>query len=128
MNVRYTRPTGRQRTGPERQANLDLRAEGVGVAVQDGLHRRLAEGLVLLVIAAGHAVARVAVAPAGKALAVQLQAAGVLAVAVLLGVRNEIEVPGALAQLLLHLAGSRHGAAAARPAFATWWFSRLIRV
>ncbi len=64
--------------------HLDLGPEGVGVALEDGLDRGLADLLALLVVAAVDAVAVVAVAPAGEALAVQLQAARVLAVAVLL--------------------------------------------
>lgn len=103
------------------EGHLYLGPKGIGVAVQDGLHGRLPEALVLLVVAAGHAIAGVAVAPAGEALAVQLQAAGVLAVAVLLGVRDQVQVPGALAQLLPHLAGGRGTPTAAWPAF-TWGF------
>ena len=64
--------------------HLDLGAEGIGVALEDGLDGRLADLLGLLVVAAVDAVAVVAVAPAGEALAVQLEAARVLAVAVLL--------------------------------------------
>lgn len=51
-------------------ADLDLRPEGVGVALQDGLHRALPRRLVLSVVQARHAVARLAVAPRRKALAV----------------------------------------------------------
>jgi hypothetical protein len=65
-------------------SHLDLGAEGIGVALQNGLHSGLADLLALLVVAAVDAVAVIAVAPAGEALAVQLQAARVLAVAVLL--------------------------------------------
>ena len=115
----HDRPCGRRCWGEGHRVikgDLDLGPKGVGVAVQDGLDGRLPEALVLLVVAAGHAVAGVAVAPAGEALAVQLQAAGVFAVAVLLGVRDEVQVPGALAQLLPHLAGGRGTSTAARPA------------
>ena len=64
---------------------LNLRPEGIRVSVQNSLHRRLSERLVLLVVAAAHTIALRAVASAGKALAVKLQAAGILAVAVLPG-------------------------------------------
>ena len=55
--------------------HLNLGPEGIGVALQNGLHSGLADLLALLVVAAVDAVAVVAVAPAGEALAVQLQAA-----------------------------------------------------
>jgi hypothetical protein len=48
----------------------DFGAEGVGVALQRGLHRLLPDGLVLHVVAAVRAVAPVAVHARGKALAV----------------------------------------------------------
>ena len=65
------------------QQHLDLWAKGIWVALKNGLHCRLARGLALTIIAAVSAVAVVAVAPTGKTFAVQLQAAAVLAVAVL---------------------------------------------
>lgn len=49
---------------------LYLGPECVGVALKDGLHSRLAHRLTLLVVEAAEAVAVVAVAAAGKALAV----------------------------------------------------------
>lgn len=64
--------------------HLDLGAEGVGVALEDGLDGCLADLLGLLVVAAIDTVTVVTVAPTGEALAVQLQAARVLTVAVLL--------------------------------------------
>jgi hypothetical protein len=84
--------------------NLNFGAESVRISIQDGLNRRLAEGLILLVVATADAVASVAVAPTGKALAVQLQAPGILAIAMLLGVRYQLQVPRPLVQLLPHLA------------------------
>ena len=75
----------------------DLGPKGVGVAVQDGLHRRLPRALVGLVVAAAHAVAAVAVPPRRKALAVQLQAARVLAVAVTLAGSCRERLPGTAA-------------------------------
>lgn len=57
-------------------AHLDLGPECVWVALQDGLHRRLARDLALSVVLARHAVAVVAVAAAGKALTVPARACG----------------------------------------------------
>jgi hypothetical protein len=64
-------------------ASLDLGSESLRVALEDRLYCRLANLLELLVVAAGQAVTVVAVTPAGEALAVQLEAARVLTVAVL---------------------------------------------
>ena len=69
---------------PSQGADLYLRPERIGIAVQDVLHSRLSCGLIVLIVAAAHTVAVVAIPPAGEALAVELQAARVLAVAVLL--------------------------------------------
>lgn len=49
---------------------MDLGAEGLGVALQDGLDGRLPDGLLSVVVAAVQAVARLAVPPAGEALAI----------------------------------------------------------
>lgn len=62
----------------------DLGSEGVGVALQDDGDGLLADGLVFDVVAAAIAIAVFTVLPTRKALAVQLQAPRVLAVAVLL--------------------------------------------
>ncbi len=63
--------------------HLDLGAEGIGIPLKDGLNSGLAHLLALLVVAAVHAVAAVAVPPRGEALAVQLQASRLFAVALL---------------------------------------------
>lgn len=49
---------------------MDLGAEGLGVALEDGLDGRLPDGLLPVIVAAVQAVARLAVTPASKALAV----------------------------------------------------------
>lgn len=49
---------------------LDFRTEGVGVAFQNGFHCRLADGLIVIVVAAIDAVAALTVTPRGKALTV----------------------------------------------------------
>ncbi len=56
--------------GDSAHSGLDLGPEGVGVALQDALDRRLPRRLVLVVVAAVDAVAAVAVTPRRKALAV----------------------------------------------------------
>lgn len=60
----------RHATGPGPHIGLDFGSEGRGVSFQDGLDRRLPLNFVPRVVAATQAVARLAVPPAGEALAV----------------------------------------------------------
>lgn len=63
---------------------LNLGAERVGIALEDDFDCFATHNLVVLIVQAIHAVARVAVPPRCKALAVELETLGVAAVAELL--------------------------------------------
>jgi len=62
---------------------FDLGAEGLRVALEGGVNRPLALVVILRVVVAPLAIAREAILPRGEALAVQLEAARVAAVALL---------------------------------------------